>query len=201
MADLNLTAEQGAGILGNLGYESTGFTKLHEVGQPEGTGGYGAGQWTSSRRVSFLAWCQAQHLDWRSDEGNYGYLVHELRTTEAHALAAVRACTNLEGPSGSVFVFGRIFEAPGGTTDTYLPGYQDRLLYAKRALAGTAPTPAPVSNPTPLATSDQLLTAFDQAVRALQSFLHSAGYYEGQVDGDWGPGSRAALVEYRKDHP
>ena len=201
MADLALNEISAAGIVGNLGYESAGFEKLREVGQPEGQGGFGWAQWTHDRRVSFLAWCQAQNLDWRSDEGNYGYLVHELRTTQAHALAAVRACGNLEGPSGSVFVFGRIFEAPGGTTDTYLPGYQDRLLYAKRALAGAAPSPAPGPNPVPPTSFESLFTVFDKTVRAMQSFLHSAGYYEGQVDGDWGPGSRAALAEYRKDHP
>ena len=202
MTDLDLTEVSAAGIVGNVGYESTGFTKLREVGQPEGEGGYGWAQWTAARRVTFLAWCQTQSLDWRSDEANYGYLVHELKTTQAHALAAVKACAVLEGPPGSVFVFGRIFEAPGGTTTTYLPGYQDRLLYAKRALAGaTAPVPAPTPSGPPQATPAQLLTAFDQAVRALQSFLHSAGYYEGQPDGDWGPNSREALVEYRKDHP
>lgn len=37
---------QAGGLLGNLGHESGGFVYLHALGQPEGEGGYGWGQWS-----------------------------------------------------------------------------------------------------------------------------------------------------------
>ncbi|MGE5149904.1 MAG: phage tail tip lysozyme, partial [Rhodospirillaceae bacterium] len=63
--EFSLSLEQAAGLVGNLGYESDGFEKLHEVGQPEGVGGYGWGQWTAARRRTFLAYAEQFGLDWR----------------------------------------------------------------------------------------------------------------------------------------
>lgn len=69
--DYGLTKEQAAGIVGNLGFESGGFQHLHEIGQPEGLGGYGWGQWTAVRRETFLAFCKQAGLPWQSDEANF----------------------------------------------------------------------------------------------------------------------------------
>lgn len=131
--DFDLTLEQAAGIVGNLGFESAGFTKLHEIGQPEGLGGYGWGQWTASRRRSFLAYCAHVSKDWRSDEANWGYLVLELDGPYGYCLDHLDTATTIEQ---AVFSFGRYYEAPGGTTDTHLPGFDGRLSYAKRAFKG-----------------------------------------------------------------
>ena len=65
MADLFLTREQAAGILGNLGFESVGFTKLQEIAPmvSGSRGGYGAAQWTAGRRVAFERWAAAHQGD------------------------------------------------------------------------------------------------------------------------------------------
>ncbi|MEO7932033.1 MAG: peptidoglycan-binding domain-containing protein [Chthoniobacterales bacterium] len=34
----------------------------------------------------------------------------------------------------------------------------------------------------------------------LQVVLRREGYYRGPLDGDWGPGSRSALIRYQRDH-
>lgn len=136
MQDLALTREQAAGIVGNLGYESIGFTALQEI-KPVvsgSKGGYGWGQWTASRRDKFIAWCAANNKDPNTDEGNYGYLLHDLTHDYAYVLTKVRAKTTLEE---CVFTFGRYYEVPYGTTATHLPGYTGRLNYAQRAYNGS----------------------------------------------------------------
>ncbi len=91
-ADFNLQPFQAAGIVGNLGFESVGLTKLREIGQSEGRGGYGWGQWTADRRKTFLAYAMAHGLDWRSDEANYDYLAaeHTSRRDTPHRLSLRR---------------------------------------------------------------------------------------------------------------
>jgi hypothetical protein len=150
--EFGLTPEQAAGIVGNLGFESSGFETLQEVGQTPPSGGWGWAQWTGPRRRAFEAWCAAQKLDQRSDEANYGYLVNELRTSHAHDLEQLKKTTALDS---AVFTFGVMFEAPGGTTDTFLPGNDRRLQWANRALTGykAAPQPGvPMPDPTPVVT-------------------------------------------------
>ena len=134
-AGLEITENQAAGIVGNIGFESTGLTVLHEVGQPAGEGGYGWGQWTGPRRRQFFAWCEAQHLSYFSDEGNYGFLLHELKGDYAYVVRDLRQKATLED---CVFLVGRLYETPEGTTATHLPGYDGRLSRAKEALAGAS---------------------------------------------------------------
>jgi hypothetical protein len=163
--DLNIKPIHAAAILGNLGFESGGFTQLHELGQPAGQGGYGAAQWTGPRHTQFFNWC-AMHggIDWKSDEANYGFLIHELQTTQAHSLEHLKTTNNLEA---AVFTFGYYYEAPGGTTAIYLPGQAGRMEYAQRALRAEQPS----------------ITA----IKAIQTILGV------EPDGDFGPISQAAL--------
>lgn len=135
MEDFNLTPEQAAGIVGNLGFESIAFTTLQEL-KPlvDGSkGGFGWAQWTAKRRRAFEAWCADQALDPSSDEANYNYVWEELSGDYANVLAALRKVKALER---CVFVVGRLYETPAGTTSTHLPGFEGRLKYAQRALAG-----------------------------------------------------------------
>ena len=176
-ADLGLTPEQAAGIVGNIGFESAGFTKLHEVGQPEGVGGYGWAQWTADRRVAYLAWCNANNLDWRGDEANYRYLLVELKGAYKRSVDALKQMGTVEA---AVFSFGQTYERPGGTTPSHLPGYEGRLSYAERALAGAGGAAVP-DEPDPV----------EVAVRALQAALHVG------VDGDPGPQTLGALAAWR----
>jgi hypothetical protein len=131
--DFNLTPEQAAGIVGNLGFESIGFETLQERGQTPPKGGWGWAQWTSGRRRAFEAWCKDQAIDPASDEANYNYVYEELSGDYANVLIALRRRAALKD---CVFTVGRLYETPAGTTPTHLPGFDGRLKYAQRALAG-----------------------------------------------------------------
>lgn len=182
--DLGLTLVQAAGLVGNLGFESDGFTKLREVGQPEGLGGYGVAQWTATRRDDFLDWCEDNKLDWQSDKANYGYLLVELRGDYKSVVAKLKQTGTVEEATWSV---GQSYERPGGTTSSFLPGYDDRLQRAKEALIGA-------SGGTPVPAPDQVAAA----VRVLQTALQLGGFYKGAIDGDFGRDSLAALAAYRR---
>lgn len=201
--DLGLTPEQAAGLVGNLGYESGAFQKLQEIAPAitGSRGGFGIAQWTGPRRIAFEKWALAHHLPPASDEANYGYLVEELRNSQANTIVQLKKQTSL---SGAVFSVGQTFERPGGTTPTHLPGYDDRLAYAKRALAGvkTEPADQPL---TPIAAPE---TAMRDAVREVQHLLNDAGILTkrdgsrpGLVDGDPGTQTTKALAEWRAAHP
>jgi Phage tail lysozyme len=126
-----LTLTQAAGIVGNLGFESEGFAVLQERGQTPPRGGWGFAQWTGPRRRAFMRWCATHNLNPSSDEANVGYLETELDGSYNHALDELGETATLER---AVFVFGRLYEAPAGTTPTHLPGFNCRLAYARRAL-------------------------------------------------------------------
>jgi len=117
---------QAGGVLGNLGHESGGFVYLREIGQPEGKGGYGWGQWTGPRRVEFLNWCSANKLDWQSDEANLGYLMHELSGEYRATISALLKCLSL---SQAVLAFERNYERAG------VPAIGDRVVWAQKALS------------------------------------------------------------------
>lgn len=181
IAELNktfgLTTIQAAGIVGNLGYESIGLRTLQEI-KPLVTGsrgGYGWAQWTASRRVAFERWAGEHGLALSSDEANYGFLVHELKTSHAYCIAELREAATL---SQAVFSFGVTFERPEGTTDTNLPGFSGRLRYARQAY------------------SDYL--GMDALMFDLQSRLKLLDLYNGALDRDPGPRTQAALEDWRK---
>ncbi|WP_457108404.1 phage tail tip lysozyme [Methylobacterium sp. P5_C11] len=136
MRDLGLSAVQAAGLLGNLGHETGGFGRLQELrpAVPGSRGGWGLAQWTGPRRVAMEAWCRARGLDPASPEAGYGYLCVELRTTEAPALAALRAAPTLEAATETVC---RRFERPG------VAAAASRLAWARRALAALRAGPDP----------------------------------------------------------
>jgi hypothetical protein len=126
MTDFELTDIQAAGILGNLGHESAGFTAFHEFGQPEGQGGYGWAQWTGPRRRDFFAWCDEQGLDRESDAASEGFLWHELKNSERATIPALRTATSL---TDAVRIFQEKFERAG------IIHYAGRQEWAERALA------------------------------------------------------------------
>jgi hypothetical protein len=123
--DFGLDEIQTAGVLGNIGTECAGFHHLHEIGQPDGKGGYGWCQWTASRRKAFFKWCSAHSLDWQSDEANYGYLKKELKGDYESTIAALEKTSTLKG---AVRAFERNFERAG------TPNYTDRDAWAVIAL-------------------------------------------------------------------
>jgi len=187
--DFNLQPFQAAGIVGNLGFESSGFTKLHEVGQPEGQGGYGWAQWTGPRRMIFMQYAGQHQLDWRSDEANYGFLVTELRGAQRNTIVQVGATTDL---ARAVWSVGQTYERPGGTSGSNLPGYDGRLKYARRAMAGAG---AVEPLPQPQGPSVNTIAPVIIAIKALQTALVPYGYAD-RIDGDWGTNTETALQAF-----
>jgi hypothetical protein len=94
MKDFHLTDFQAAAILGNIGVECNGFKTMHEIGQSDGKGGYGWCQWTNTRRVEFEKFVHQHGFNKDSYDANYGFLKHELETTQNPALAALRKTNN-----------------------------------------------------------------------------------------------------------
>src|SRR6185503_10553001 len=106
MRDFNLTDFQAAGIVGNGGAESTGFTQVQELNPAVkgAAGGLGHFQWTgrtktNNRRLKFEQWLErnaAKGWTAHTYEANYSMLFRELRGTEKAALAALKKTTTLE---------------------------------------------------------------------------------------------------------
>jgi Phage tail lysozyme len=118
----DLTAEQAAAILGNIGHECGGFHELHQQGVADRQGGYGWCQWDGGRRDEFLNFAGD---NWISDDVNYSFLTQELRGSEKKHFEAMKQENTLEG---AVIVFDKLFERSGK------PNLPSRLRYAQLAL-------------------------------------------------------------------
>lgn len=154
VADLNLTYEQACGLVGNLGYESACFATLQEIEPmvPGSRGGYGWAQWTGPRRRHFEDWAAEKNLSVASDEANYGFLVHELKTTQAGFLARLRGTCTIEE---SCHLTHRIFESPSDVQDGSFRSGPDRLALALRLQ--TSPSVLDVNDPVELIKAAQRL--------------------------------------------
>jgi hypothetical protein len=75
--DLGITKEQAAGIVGSLAAETGGFKHYQELTPVGHRGGWGWAQWTGKRRRAFE---KKYGVGNKSDEANYGMLVHELKS-------------------------------------------------------------------------------------------------------------------------
>ncbi|MDD5150665.1 MAG: phage tail tip lysozyme [Flavobacterium sp.] len=136
MKDFQLTPEQAAGVMGNLGHESGGLKQMQEINPTSGRGGLGWAQWTGDRRKKFEAYAAAHGLSTSSDEANYGYLKEELTTgAEKGAIDRVKQSSDLKG---AVYNFERGFERSGDVKNGQVvkpTQYQSRYDYANTALA------------------------------------------------------------------
>lgn len=148
--DFDLTDFQAAGIVGNGGTESGGFTKIQEISPTAGRGGLGHFQWTGPRRVAFEEWL-SRNADkgWTAEtfEANYSMLWREIYEggPEHPALVAISKTTSLEDATKA---FMEKFERPG------VPNLGDRYSWARKALAAFQAAGSPVSKPdvaTPIA--------------------------------------------------
>lgn len=133
-SDLNLTPQQAAGIVGQLGYESAGLQAINEVNPvvPGSRGGFGWAQWTGPRRRAFEQWAQQNRADIQDPETNYQFLLHELTATpEGRVLDSIRKASDAQAA-------GRIF------TDQFLrpgvPAYDKRASWTEKALNFIIPT-------------------------------------------------------------
>jgi peptidoglycan hydrolase-like protein with peptidoglycan-binding domain len=222
MDKFSLTDTQAAGVLGNIGHECAGFTILREIGQPEGRGGYGWCQWTGPRRQTFLSWCNAQGLDWRSDEANLGYLIHELSGSQNASIVRLRRTRSLEE---AVEVFEKAFEGAG------VPAMGPRNHWARVALDAfhrlgpVAPPEIPSPGPMPadlwVLLTDLLrrlqlgeisaipgdsnlpslkLGDSGDEVKRLQELLNGLKYFTGGADGSFGKLTRSAIALFQLDN-
>lgn len=148
MADLQqrlgLTAQQAAGVVGNLAHESGGFKQMQEVQPlvPGSRGGYGYAQWTGPRRVAFEQFAQQQGLSPDSYEANLGFLEHELTATpEGRVMAAL---SQAQTPEEAAMIFSQQFLRPG------IPHNDRRVSLARQYADGG--TMAFTGNPAPNAT-------------------------------------------------
>lgn len=126
MMDFDLTVEEAAAILGNIGHECNGFRDMQEIDPVGGgRGGLGWCQWTGPRRRAFEAYVERNNLDPASDKANYGWLWVELKGPEKSAITMLR---NAEGLREKVIAFERGFERAG------IKHYDSRMAWAEKAL-------------------------------------------------------------------
>ena len=146
--DLHLTAEQAAGIVGNAAAES-GLLAINEKRPtvPGSRGGYGWFQWTGGRRRSFEDWADKQGLARDSYAANYGFLLHELATTEAKALRQLRLTKTAKAAAET---FEHFYERAGVKNWPARVRFADRALALYRASLQGCPMPAPIPAPVPL---------------------------------------------------
>lgn len=125
--EFRLSAIHAAGIAGNGGYESAGFTILQEIKPvvPNSRGGYGYFQWTGARRKAFEAWAAKRELALDSYEANVGFLIYELRGPEKAALVDLRRATTLRA---ATVAFEKGYERAG------VKNYDARVAWADKAL-------------------------------------------------------------------
>lgn len=126
--DFDLSVEEAAAILGNLGHECGGF-KLMQEQKPTvagSRGGYGWAQWTGPRRLGFEEYCRRNGLNPASDKANYAWLFIELKGSERLAISAVKRPGSLYE---KVLRFEAMYERAG------VKHYASRLQYAQRAMA------------------------------------------------------------------
>lgn len=160
IADFDLSTEDAAAILGNIGHECAGFTSLQEIKPTvEGSrGGFGWVQWTGPRRKAYEAYCKRNGLDPASDKANYGYLWVELSGKEGSEKNAIPRLKAAIGLDAKVEAFEMAFLRAG------VKHYPERIKWAKIAMeawdeakiAPAAPIPAEPAykpKPTPPATS------------------------------------------------
>lgn len=207
VADIGLSPEQASGVVGNLGFESKGFTDLQEDRPlvPGSMGGAGWAQWTGmkpgQRRYLFEAWCAAHNLTPASDEANYGFLLEELTGSYKAFTAKLKQCATIEDACRLTH---KLYETPSDVLDGSYRSGPDRLHWAQRALAGAMNAPA--GSQGPLADSGAVrpppanCDADQAAAMNVQLGLRLSGDYDGAIDGIWGPGSKAALNEFQKRH-
>jgi hypothetical protein len=161
-----LTKTDTAAILGNLGHESAGMTAFQE-GSPRGggRGGWGWAQWTGPRRRQFEAYAQSRGLDPKSYEANYGFLRHELQTSQKRSISALKGAQGLEGKTVE---FEKSFEGAG------VKAYGSRIKYARIA-AGLPDGQAGVSGPVAAGTT----TAGEGAKKSIGDGFTTTGWQKG----------------------
>ncbi|WP_051448260.1 phage tail tip lysozyme [Bradyrhizobium sp. WSM1417] len=154
--DFEFTDFQAAGILGNMGRETGGFTLFQERHPRVPPGGFGWCQWTGDRRVLFEKFCSDNNLVRESDKANYGFLKLELETSKKSVVPHLKSTATLEKATE---IFELEFEVAG------VVAMDDRIMWARRALGAFrgAGTPGTQANSLQQLISDGRIT-FDSPI-------------------------------------
>ena len=153
--DLDLTPQQAAGVIGQLGYESDGLQSINERNPavPGSRGGFGWAQWTGPRRQTFESWASENKADPSDPETNYQFLLHELKDTpEGRVLDAVRGSDDAVS-AGRAFTDG--FLRPG------VPAYANRDSWVQKALNFVVPAAQAGTLPKEMSLQDRIQKARD----------------------------------------
>lgn len=135
------SAEQAAGIIGNLIHESGGAPNRLIVDSQEqnpvngGRGGYGIAQWTGARRTALMRFTS----NYKSLDEQLKYLWHELQTSEKTSDKELRLQPSVAASTKS---FMDEFERP----DKRFTHYDRRLKYAENVFAKLKNTPGATSS-------------------------------------------------------
>lgn len=108
MKELGLTANQSAGIAGNLFFESSGLKENAR----NSTGHYGLAQWDKNRRGNFKKVMKTDIVGSSFDQ-QVDFVIHELRTTYKHALDRIKNSGTVEEATR---VVDKLYEVSEGTT-------------------------------------------------------------------------------------
>jgi hypothetical protein len=143
-ADLNIPPEASSGLVGNLLQESGLEAGIEERG---GGGGLGIAQWTADRRDRFEAYLRKHNLPASSMEGNYGFLIEELKGPQYAGL--LEDLRNLKGTreerrQQATMLIRKKFEAPA----EWAANDEARQAYAAKVDAIPSKTTAPTPQPT-----------------------------------------------------
>ncbi|MBL8653040.1 MAG: peptidoglycan-binding protein, partial [Alphaproteobacteria bacterium] len=194
--DFDITDFQAAGIVGNGGGESAGFTKIQEE-RPTvkgSAGGLGHFQWTgrtkkNPRRANFEK-LLADNADkgWTAHtyEANYAMLSFELLGPEKAALVALKRTTDIDEATE---VFCRKFERPG------IPHLESRKRWAARAMKAYRKSEAQPETAEP---KDAITD--EKVIRLQQQYLNNLKYHCGEPDGKIGPLTKSAIRDFRADN-
>lgn len=122
-SDLGINDVQAAGIIGNLAHESAGL-------QPDIAGDSGAAhgwaQWNGPRKRDMIKWTTENGFDPNSDEGNYAYLIHDLKNNYPKVLEMLKQATNVREATRIIMDH---YEKPG------IPHKESRVNWANKALS------------------------------------------------------------------
>ncbi len=92
-----------------------------------GRGGWGWCQWTGPRRIEFENWASGKGYDVSSDEANYGFLLRELRGSQADSVRRLKETRTIDTATAD---FMNTFEKPAAQ----YAGLSNRVRLAQLAL-------------------------------------------------------------------
>jgi|SRR5947209_8394283 len=125
MSDFDLKDFQAAAIVGNIAFETAGFSAVQEMATAAGRGGFGYLQWSGESRERFEQFVKDNKLDPATIEANYAFLKHEMETIAQNAVKAVKAATTIEDAT-------RLFQVQA--VRAMITNYDARIAWARKAL-------------------------------------------------------------------